>query len=337
MVFKNELALKADFLPDSLPCREAQLKEMVFALQPAFEGRKAKNLFLSGPPGTGKTSCAKLVFRQLAEESGKATPVFINCWQHPSRQAVLAEIASALGEPMPRRGLGADEMLSRISSFALNQKISCVVALDECDRLLHNNDDVVLYDLLRSGFVSAIACVTNDNEFTEKIDERAKSSLQPLPLGFKRYSPLELKKILRERAEMAFAPNAWSEELIAVVAAYSSKMGGDARIALEALWQCGKNAEARDSNKIEKRDFEELKENPSQSKRLAGAGELEEKIIGVLRKNKGTLSAGELYEKTGEPERTVRNYLKLLENKRVVSLEKKISKKGQTTIVTLLV
>ena len=215
--------------------------------------------------------------------------------------------------------------------------MNCVIALDECDRLLHNKDDVVLYDLLRSGFVSAVACVTNDKDFPQKIDERAKSSLQSLGIEFKRYSPIELKKILRERAASAFAPNSWDEELIAVVAAYASKQGGDARVAIETLWQCGKNAEERNSSKIEKRDFEELKANPSKTKRLAGTGELEEKIISVLRRNKGVLSAGELYEKTGEPERTVRTYLKLLENKRVISLERKISKKGQSTTVRLLV
>ena len=329
--------MKSDFIPDSLPGREAQVNEMVFALQPAFEGRKARSLFVFGPPGTGKTSCAKIVFRKLGEESGRATPVFVNCWNNASRQAVLAEVASALGEVLPRRGLAADELLSKITSFALNQKISCVIVLDECDRLLRNKDDVVIYDLLRSGFVSAIACVTNDSQFLTKIDGRCLSSLQPAQVEFERYSPMALKKILKERAQLALAPNAWDEELIAVVAAYASKQGGDARVALEALWQCARNAESRGSKKIEKRDFEELKQNPSLSKRTSDVNELEERIISVLRENKGALTSGVLYEKLGVPDRTVRSCLKLLENKKIVALEKLASKNGLTTKVKLLV
>src|SRR3989344_2040338 len=106
MVFRNELALKTGFTPDSLPGRENEINEIASSLKPAFGGRKAKNLFLHGPPGTGKTSCTKFVFEKLAEESQKAKTVFINCWQNPTRPSVLAKIAEAIEEPIPRRGLG---------------------------------------------------------------------------------------------------------------------------------------------------------------------------------------------------------------------------------------
>ncbi|MFH1056248.1 MAG: AAA family ATPase [Candidatus Micrarchaeota archaeon] len=336
MIFRNEIALKADFLPDTLPGREAQVNEIVFALQPAFEGRKAKNLFLWGPPGTGKTSCAKFVFRKLGEESQKARTVFVNCWQNPTRNSVLARIAEAIGEPLPRRGLGSDEMFERISENFLSQKSVGVIALDECDRLLHNKEDAIVYDLLRREFVSAVVCVTNDLSFLQKIDERARSSLQPEVLVFKRYSPMLLKKILFERASLSFKPNACPPEVIAVVAAYASKLGGDARVALEALWQCGKNAEARGSQKIEKKDFEMLKENPSVAKKLEGLGAAEREIIGVLEKQKGkSILAGELYAKVGLPERTVRNHLNLLESKKIVSIQTVVLKLGRTSRITL--
>jgi len=340
MVFKNELALNAGFLPDSLPGREGELNELVFSLKPAFEGRKAKNLFLFGPPGTGKTSCVKKVFSGFNEESQTAKAVFVNCWQNPTRNSVLARIAEAVGEPLPRRGLGTDEVVLRITQEFHLQKASCVVALDECDRLLHNREDAVIYDLLRGDFVSAIICITNDRDFLGKMDERTRSSFQPSVLGFSRYSPVALKKILSERARAAFRPDACSDETIALIAAYASKLGGDARVAIEALWQCGKNAEARGSQKIEKRDFEMLKENPSVQKRLQGLNETEEKIISALKQSGGAATSGEVYrilEGEGMTDRTLRNHMKLLESKKIISVERVQLKEGWTSRITLLV
>ncbi|MEM4254800.1 MAG: AAA family ATPase [Candidatus Norongarragalinales archaeon] len=337
MIFKNELALKADFVPDSLPGREGEINEIVFSLEPAFEGRKARNLFLFGATGTGKTSCVKKVFGRFNEESKTAKAVFVNCWQNPTRNSVLSRIAEASGEALPRRGLGTDEVLERVAQAFRMQKASCVIALDECDRLLHNREDAVVYDLLRSDFVSAIVCITNDAGFLEKIDERIRSSLQPSALEFSRYSPVALKRILSERASLAFKPGACGEEAIALVAAYASKQGGDARVAIEALWRCGKNAEARGANKIEKRDFEMLKENPSMQKRMQGLGEIEAKIVDLLRESEGkSLLAGEIYSSLGLNDRTLRNHLKLLESKKIISVESVQLKEGRSSRISLL-
>lgn len=338
MIFKNEAALKADFVPQSLPGRESEMSEIVFSLKPAFEGSKARNLLLFGPPGTGKTSCVKRIFDSFNEESKRTKAIFINCWQNPTRNSVLARVAEAVGEPLPRRGLGTDEVFERVAQSFKMQRASCIIALDESDRLLHNHEDAVIYDVLRSEFTAGVICITNDEEFLQKIDERIASSLQPLAIEFARYSPLVLKKILSERAKIAFHPGACPEEIIALVAAYASKLGGDARVALEALWQCGKNAEARDSNMIETRDFEKLKENPSMKKRLEGLSETEEKIIELLGKSEGkSMLSRELYAGLGLNERTVRNYLGLLESKKIISVESAPLRGGRTSKITLLV
>lgn len=337
-LFRDENVLKSDFMPGSLPGREGELNEMVFALGPAFEGRKAKNLFLFGPPGTGKTSTVKSVFSKLQEESHRAKAVFINCWQNPTRNSVIARIAECIGEPLPRRGLGTDEMFERVSENFSMQKTVGVIGLDECDRLLHNHEDAIIYDLLRSPFASAVVCITNDRNFLQKIDDRIRSSFQPTVIEFARYTPMQLKKILAERVPLAFRPGVCDDDTIAVVAAYASKTGGDARVALEALWQCGKNAEARDASKIEKKDFEQLKQNPSMQKKLQGLSDAEEKIIELLRtKSDRSAISGELYEALGLNDRTIRNYLTLLESKKIIAIEEVALKNGRTNRIRLLV
>jgi len=111
-------------------------------------------------------------------------------------------------------------------------------------------------------------------------------------------------------------------------------------VAIEALWQCGKNAEARGSQKIEKRDFEMLKENPSVQKRLQGLNETEEKIISALKQSGGAATSGEVYrilEGEGMTDRTLRNHMKLLESKKIISVERVQLKEGWTSRITLLV
>ncbi len=356
-IFKNEDALRPEFVPDELPGRESEVKELAAALEPLADGSAGESVFLHGTPGTGKTASARFVARSLAEYSQKTVQAYVNCWHDATRQAVLSATARAFGEPLPRRGLASDEFFSRIIQNARNTKRAPLVILDEFDRLAYAGQDSVLYDFARAGETDGVAftliLISNDAGALRRLDERALSSLRCREMEFKRYSPAEIKRILDVRSRVALHEGTFSKNVVALCSAFASKKGGDARIALKALYDGGKRAERRGASEITEADVrgafgEQEPRTASQEKRLVGLTEVEEEILGALRKSKEPLSSGELYEKlaaavtgnegAGVSERSLRDYLNLLVTKRLIVAEdaRGESGRGKTRLFRLV-
>ncbi len=329
-VFADEAALLPQYSPPEILHREKQLQEIAACLKPAAEGKSPENLFVFGGTGTGKTSTAKHVLSELAQYSDNAIPVYVNCWNNYSRQAVLSLVADSLQEPMPRRGIAADEVFSRIVQALRREKRAAIICLDEADRLFFKGEEKVLYDFLRANETEnvriGVMLISNDKELLLKLDDRIRSSLHHHEIEFPRYSPPQLKDILRQRAGRAFLPGACSEDAIALAAAHAAKLGGDARVALETLWQAGKNAEKRGADAVSLADVRAAFEAAGTWKkelRKESLSEGEKLVLELLKK--GALTSGELYEKfvkrRDDTDRSVRNYVNLLEQKKLVKTE----------------
>ncbi len=340
-IFTSEAALLPDFMPEAPLHREAQLKEMANALEPAVQSMRPDNLFLHGSPGSGKTTCAKHVAKQLNEYKPKVNCVYINCWENNTRLAILNQIAGSLGIGFPRRGLAGDEVFTRIIEITKKSNGVNIVLLDEFDQLVARKEDGIVYDLTRAsenhGANFGVACISNNSNLLDNLDQRIKSSLSARKIEFPRYSPIELKDILRERAKLCFRPGACSEEAIALCAGHAAKLGGDCRIALRCLWRAGRIAE-RSGEKITEVHVK-LAFQGDRSEAI-GQSEVERKIIDVLKKENG-VTAGELYEtlKGVASERTLRLHLDALIAKNIVEARevsgKEAGGRGKTRIVKL--
>jgi len=334
-IFRNADALSPEFLPESLPGREAQESELALALKPAAEGGRPANCFIFGPSGTGKTSTCRKVLAQLQEYSGRAFCFYANCWQYETEQAVLSALALKLGAGLPRRGLATDEIFERINQFLKVKKSVPVVVLDEADRLFYGGEQKLLYRFSRSGEQGgahfATVMVTNDAELMAKADQRIRSSLSAKQIEFEAYSPTQLKSILQYRAQMSLAPGAYGDEVIALCAAHGAKNGGDARTALQALWLAAKQAEGSSAQRI---TLEHVKKAmgsaaPSAQQKLERDEQaLDARLkamLEIIQSNPEGIEVGKLYtqyeDKHGGGERTLRNYLRELEFKKLVKTE----------------
>jgi len=339
-VFRSLEALEADYLPDSLPGRESELREIAFALKPALAGGSPQPLFVYGRTGVGKTACVRFACRQL-EESSKAKPALINCWQSYTRQSVLSELARSVGEALPRRGLAADEVFQRIAQTCRRDGIVPVVVLDEVDQLLAKGEGGVLYDLTRSrelhGFPVGVVCITNDAAAFQKLDERVRAAFVSGRVEFKPYSPSQLREIVAERVAKAFAPKAVSDEVVALCTARGAGEGGDARVAIQLLLGAGRRAEARNANRVEAKDVPAGVANPSVEKKFSRLNGTEEKLLALVGNGK---KSGELYALAEEKgfglsERSVRNYLDGLVEKGFLKA-RGLEEKGRTRFFTRL-
>lgn len=361
-IFREEAALLPDYLPDELPGRERQTREIVYCLSPAAENRQPEHALLYGPPGTGKTSVARFVLKQLSEYSQRPLPVYINCWEMPSRFAVLSFLAAAIGEPMPRRGIAADEIFSRFVEIAKKEERMPIVVLDEADRLESSQDGLqVLYDLCRAGEMhslkTGVIAITNDSEFHLRLDARVRSSFVQHTLQFPPYSVPELKEILARRAKLGFIDGALSPEVVPLCAAIAVKKGGDnalarssppaggdARVALALLHSAGKAAERENApqvliSHVRQTEGETLAASGIKAERkLPEMGALDSAIVEAV-KGAGAagIESGRLYDSLSRiaGERAIRQRVGKLERSGILSTEEVKFGRGKSRLIRI--
>lgn len=346
-IFRDEGALQPDFLPDELPGREREIRELVYCLQPAAENRQPEHALLYGPPGTGKTSAARFVLKQLTDYSQRPLTVYINCWESPSRFAILGFLSAALGEPMPRRGIAADEVFARIVEIARKEGRTPILVLDEADRLETQQDGVqVLYDLCRANELhslkTGVIAITNDPEFHARLDSRVRSSFVQHTLAFSPYTVPQLKEILSQRASLAFAPGVLDSEVVPLCAAIAFKNNGDARVALALLLSAGKAAERENAPKVLVSHVRQTEEQTLESSGVKAERKkddmdgLDRKIVELVQKaGKAGMESGKLYDSLAKysKERAIRNRLERLLSTGILTAENVQLGQGRSRII----
>ncbi|MEM4662714.1 MAG: AAA family ATPase [Candidatus Diapherotrites archaeon] len=303
-ILKDERFLYPDYIPERLPFRDFQINEIVDALKPVLRGAKPHNLFLFGPTGTGKTVTARFVLKELESYSSKAKGIYVNCFEFHTRNAVLNKLCISAGNPVPRRGLAADELYSEFIQTIKTKKIIPIVVFDEADRLIkEKTSSQLLYDLLRvdeqhGPLHIGIILISNFPDVLSLLDQRVYSSLSAKSVEFQRYTPEQLKQILEDRAKNAFFENALEKDVINLAAAYGAKCNGDARVAIEVLLFAARLAEKENAKQVTithlKRAFENIKPRALQ-KAAPFLDEHEKKILKIVCE-KGPIFSGELYK-----------------------------------------
>ena len=205
-------------------------------MEPALQNRKATNVFLVGPTGTGKTSTAKQVLE--AHFDGRAACV--NCWKYRTAHEVLSEILLTFRIPAyARESVG--EQVRKLEKLAKSK--SLVVYLDEVDRLV---DRDLLYVLSRVG-IGLVLSSTHYHTLSS-LPSRITSSLGLSEIQFPKYTVEETIAIVRDRVEQSVRPGALRTSLLKLSAVLAD---GDARVALETIRRAALMAEHNNSKRIE--------------------------------------------------------------------------------------
>lgn len=338
-ILKEEKYLYPDFIPERILFRDSEIDEMVFCLKPAASGKKPTNLFLTGVPGTGKTACSKYVLGELLEFSDRVKTVYINCFENSSLGSILVKLTNSFGYPVPSRGFSNEEIFERLVAVIKNKKIIPIIVFDEAEQLLKKEDTKkMLYDLSRlkeqSGLIIGMAFISNDISFLSFLDDRVRSSINASKIVFEKYTSLQLKEILKERAKFAFFANTFDDNVIPLVAAHASKLG-DARVAIDLLLRSARLAERENSKIINvshvRKSF--VDEKPIKIELSSNLSNQEKQILDLISVNE--LTAGQIYEKLNKnfSERTLRNAISNLESKNLVCAKKIRQGRGFTRLI----
>jgi cell division control protein 6 len=251
-IFKDERVLLPDYLPEMLPHREEQIRQLARNIQPVARGRQPQNTFIYGSPGIGKTAVARYVFREF-EGFANVKTIYINCWDFKTSYAILTQLVQELGGFVPRRGWAKDEIVARLAQVLRGCGEGVVVCLDEVDRIIPHEQEV-LYNLLRMGQYArnpiGLILIANDPSVMLALEPRIKSSLRAEQLEFKPYSLGEMRDILRDRVRHAFRAGTVEEAVILLAANRAVQKGGDVRVGLECLLRAGRLAEDEESSKV---------------------------------------------------------------------------------------
>jgi len=262
-IFKDKGLLQTDYHPEEILHRKEQIKQIASVLAPVLRGEKTSNLFLFGKTGTGKTLSVQYVKTQLLKRERKSNDVklkieYLNCKLKKisdTEYRILAELIKKMGGRVPETGLPTQAVYSKFIEIVDSEKQLIVLILDEIDQTVKKISNDFLYNLTRinselSNSQVCILGISNDLTFLDQIDPRVKSSLSEEEIVFPPYNALQLKDILKSRAELAFKKNVVEEGVVEKCAALAAREHGDARRALDLLRIAGELAERDNSKKI---------------------------------------------------------------------------------------
>ena len=271
-VFFDKRTLQSAYIPEIIPHREEQAKQIANIIAPALKGDKPSNALIYGKTGTGKTLTTKHTTQKLINvaerENIPLRVLYINCKLKRSTDTeyrLIAQLARDLGKSIPPTGLPTEEVY-KIFLRALNkQNQNYIIILDEIDQLINKTGDNVLYNLTRineehtQSQISIIG-ISNDIMFVDNLDPRVKSSLSEEEIVFPPYNALQIQSILKQRAEVAFNKDVVNPGVIEKCAAYAARDHGDARRALELLRVAGEVADRKNSKIITMGHIDEAEE-----------------------------------------------------------------------------
>lgn len=265
-VFKRKEVLYPEYIPPSLPHREAQLRRLaeIFRVLVASPGEASVKAVVVGGVGTGKTVTTRSFgkdLRAIARARGlDLRYVHVNCHRDRTLYEVVSEIARQAEIPLPQRGLSPHEIFNYTHLYLDRQRGFLLAALDEFDYFLDAAGADAAYFLLRlydehPEMVKRISYILVMRSLSglSKLDTATYSYVARYVVEFSPYSSGELRDILSQRRDQAFHSGTIGDDVIGYIADLEGADrggSGNARAAIETLLLAGEAADAEGSQVV---------------------------------------------------------------------------------------
>lgn len=304
--------------------REEKTRTIAHAINSLAHEGKPDNLFICGNSGTGKTTVVKCLLSRL-EGNGRVIPIYLNCHEYCTKMAFFSKISFRMGNPVPRRGFAFYEVFEHIKKMLKKEGKRLLLVLDDFDALGPSQAFEILHPIVETNENGCdsigIFVIGVDFRFFEQLDTKVKSSLMFRIIEFEPYSKDELKSLLQVVAKRTLLEDSCDSEVLGKVAELGASNEGNARFAIWLLFSAAKDAEGRNSGKIELDDvakaYERLVPVRAQNQNETGLCEEELLILDLLKE--GEKESSEIYEivqkRINRSKRQIRNYLSSLAQK----------------------
>ena len=187
-----------------IPGRTDELNRLEHLVQELVQNNESSSLYISGPPGTGKSACVTAVLRQFRHTHGEnyAHVKIVNCVRCRTKESILQTI-----------GCTPDGKLLQSTSLGSKPKPGkgqrpIIVVLDEVDQVEISHRTFV-YEMFewvsphaekRPPAPFLLIAIANALDLTERVLPRlALSSVKPELMHYKPYCAAQLVNIIHDR------------------------------------------------------------------------------------------------------------------------------------------
>jgi len=238
---RNPEAMNTEYVPDKLLYRENQLDKIWLDICDLADNVQiAKTPTIFGPPGVGKTAVVKHIVSKVLPfycDSIDLKPIvlYLRCNTH-TEYSIIHSMLEKLKIKRPKRGIEIDLLYQDLENELERIKRNFLVVLDEIDKyIIRGYNKRIIFNLNRMPYMNMIL-IGNDLSFLDSLDASTKSSFSKDPIHMKRYNRVQLRKIVRERADIissveGFIPDGACD----YISLLSWREGGDARFAIKLL------------------------------------------------------------------------------------------------------
>lgn len=222
-------------ITEDLPGREEELIKLQKYLLEHLDQETSGSLYISGPPGTGKTACLFKIM-QKSDVRSKFKVVYINCTSMKSAAAIYAKIIQELAISGSTK-LGKNSK-AVIEKYLISKHKTLLLVLDEIDQL-ESRKQSVLYSIFEWPSIPdsklILIGIANALDLTDRILPRlqARCELKPALMHFAPYTKQQIFDIISARLNEANAANVFTPSAIQFLASKVAAISGDIRRALD--------------------------------------------------------------------------------------------------------
>ncbi|CAK9799402.1 Cell division control protein 6 homolog [Anthophora quadrimaculata] len=232
--YRNARKALHSSVPENLPGREYELQKLQEFLEEHLKNETSGSLYVSGPPGTGKTAClSKLMLK--TEFKSKFKVVYVNCTTMKSAATIYAKIVQELNISVLKSGKSNKALIEK---YLISNHKMLLLILDEIDQL-ESKKQSVLYSIFEWPSVHnsklILVGIANALDLTDRILPRlqARCELKPKLMHFSPYTKQQIYNIITERLSEAQASDLFTGTAIQMLAGKVAAVSGDIRRALD--------------------------------------------------------------------------------------------------------
>ncbi|CAH1104483.1 unnamed protein product [Psylliodes chrysocephalus] len=221
-------------LPSELPGREIELKQLKDFIEEHLKNKASGSLYVSGPPGTGKTACLNTIIKENVKF--KLAHVYINCTAIKSPTAIYSRIIKELN--LKPNGKTEKDHLTQIDKYLRKHHKPVLLVLDEIDQLESKNQSI-LYTIFewpsKPNSQLLLIGIANALDLTDRVLPRLQTrcELKPRLMHFAPYTKQQIIEIVTSRLRSAGVLEIFSPSAVQMLAGKVASVSGDVRRALD--------------------------------------------------------------------------------------------------------